>query len=133
MHPVIYQMDVGRFTDTNRTTFDLDALNETDSVITRSAFGGTHRTRWLYKDEDQKLVVLEKTLPVSTYFPRGTKLHISKVAGVAQPNHNNAIQPIVGRLAVNVDFAQPVGFQQRVVIDPDGTEHIALLVPIIIK
>lgn len=53
-------MDVGRFTNSGRTSFDLDALEETDSVITRTALAGTHRTRWLYKDEQQQLVVLEK-------------------------------------------------------------------------
>lgn len=53
-------MDVGRFTNEERTAFDLDALDETNSVITQSSVGGIHRIRWLYKDEEQRLVVLEK-------------------------------------------------------------------------
>ena len=53
-------MDVGRFTNTERTSFDLDALDETNSVITQSTHNGVHRIRWLYKDEEQRLVVLEK-------------------------------------------------------------------------
>ena len=66
-------MDVGTFTNETHTTFDLDALDETDSVITRSAATGTHRTRWMYKDEQQQLVMLEKLRPVTTSFPRGTR------------------------------------------------------------
>ena len=57
-------MDVGRFTNAERTSFDLDALDETDSVITRSTVAGTHRTRWMFKDEQQRLVVFEKVQPV---------------------------------------------------------------------
>ena len=76
-------MDVGRFTNAAKTTFDLDALDETDSVITQTAAAGTHRTRWMFKDEEQRLVVLEKVQPVQTSFARGTKLHISHALGVA--------------------------------------------------
>lgn len=125
-------MDVGTFTNDAHTTFDLDALDETDSVITRSAASGTHRTRWMYKDEQLQLVMLEKLRPVTTAFPRGTKLHISRVAGVAQPNHDNPKQPTVARLAIDVNFAAPGTLTQRIVTDSNGVQHTALLVPVII-
>ena len=125
-------MDVGRFTNANRTTFDLDALDETDSVITRSSLNGTNRTRWMYKDEQQQLVVLEKVQSIQSTFARGTKLHISHAAGVAQPNHANSEQPVVAKLAVDVDFGAPGALQQRTLTDANGKQHTALLVPVII-
>ena len=126
-------MDVGTFTNANHTTFDLDALDETDSVIMRSSLSGEHRTRRMYKDEQQRLVMLEKVRPVTTTFPRGTKLHISRANGVAQPNHNNPKQPIVARLAIDVNFTAPGSLTQRIVTDSNGVQHTALLVPVIIN
>lgn len=65
-------------------------------------------------------------------FARGTKLHISHALGVAQPNHSNGEQPVVAKLAVDVDFSAPGEFQQRVLTDTNGVQHTALLVPVII-
>ena len=126
-------MDVGQFTNADHTSFDLDALDETDSVITRSSLSGTHRTRWMYKDEQLQLVMLEKTETITSTFPRGTKLHVSRANGVAQPNQNNPNHPVVARLAIDIDFNNPGTLQQRTVTDNLGNQHLALLVPVIIS
>ena len=77
-------------------------------------------------------MVLEKVSTVQTNFQRGTKLHISHALGVAQPNPSNDEQPVVAKLAVDVDFSTPGNYMQRTLTDTNGVEHIALLVPVII-
>ena len=46
-------MDVGQVTE---DSFDLHAIGETDAIIVRSA----DKVRWLYKDEQRRLIILEK-------------------------------------------------------------------------
>jgi len=48
-------MDVGTVDETG-TTFDIDILEETDSLLLKNAT----KIRWMYKDEKGQLVVLEK-------------------------------------------------------------------------
>ena len=55
-------MDVGTVSQ-DETTFDIDILEETDSVLVKN----TGKIRWLYKNEKNELVVLEKVRePVDT-------------------------------------------------------------------
>ena len=49
-------MDVGTVSQ-DESTFDIDILEETDSVLVKN----TNTIRWLYKNEKNELVVLEKT------------------------------------------------------------------------
>jgi len=51
-------MDVGT-TNADETSFDIDVLAETDSVLVKNATS----VRWLYKNETGQLVVLEKARP----------------------------------------------------------------------
>ena len=81
------KMEVGQLTSDKRS-FDLDNLDETNSVITHITTGNQRKVRWLYKDEANRLVVLEKSEPVSQAFSRGTRLKISKVDGVAAIKHS---------------------------------------------
>ena len=48
-------MDVGTVSQ-DESTFDIDILEETDSVLVKN----TDKIRWLYKDQKNQLVVLEK-------------------------------------------------------------------------
>jgi hypothetical protein len=51
-------MDVGTV-DSANATFDIDILDETDSVLTRSAT----QVRWIWKNEYNEIVILTKARP----------------------------------------------------------------------
>ena len=127
-------MEVGQLTS-DRTSFDLDNLEETNSVITRSLTNGTKKVRWLYKDETNRFIVLEKSHQIQSSFNRGALLCLSAVHdGVAEPRHpeekNDA--ETVGRLAIDVDFENPGELVQRTVVDASGNAHVCLLCPVIL-
>ena len=127
------KMEVGQLT-TDKTSFDLDNLDETNSVITHLTTGNERKVRWLYKDEASRLVVLEKSEPISQSFPRGTRLKISKIAGVAAIKHveEKTHENTVAKLAIDLDFANPGALEQRTFVDSEGNNHVALLCPVIL-
>ena len=128
-------MDVGQL-NADHTSFDLDNLDETNSVITRTSTSTTKKIRWLYKDEENRLVVLEKTNPIKTAFERGTLLRISTVLdGVAEPKHSQDKETAttVGKLAINIDFENPGALAQKTITDANGVSHICLLCPVILS
>ena len=51
-------MDVGTVDNAN-STFDIDVLSETDSVLTRSST----QVRWIWKNEHSEFVILTKARP----------------------------------------------------------------------
>lgn len=126
-------MEVGQLTP-DHTSFDLDNLDETNSVITRTTTPqGGKRVRWLYKDEQLKLITLEKTDTPPDAFPRGTPLLISALTGCAEPAHPRSAEKPVARLAIPLDFANPnPNLQTRTVTDALGASLTAYLVPIIL-
>ena len=127
-------MEVGQLTS-DHTSFDLDNLDETNSVITRTSTNGTKKIRWLYKDETNRFIVLEKTHQVQSSFNRGTLLCLSAVHdGVAEPQHpeKKNIAETVGKLAIDVDFENPGTPVQRTVVDASGNSHVCLLCPVIL-
>ena len=127
-------MEVGQLT-TDHTSFDLDNLDETNSVITRTQTNDTKKIRWLYKDEENKFIVLEKTHQIQSSFNRGTLLCLSAVHdGVAEPQHPEKTHAAetVGKLAIDVDFENPGALIQRTVVDASGNSHVCLLCPVIL-
>ena len=64
-------MDVGTISS-DRTTFDIAGYDETNSVLTQTDNGTLVTTRWIYKDEENRAVVLQKTDPSHTAFAKGT-------------------------------------------------------------
>ena len=126
-------MEVGQLTS-DQTSFDLDNLDETNSVITRTTTAeGGKRIRWLYKDEELRLVTLEKTDTPPTAFPRGAPLVISAIPGYAEPAHPRTTSKPVARLAIPIDFANPSpGLRTQVVTDALGVSHTAILVPVVL-
>ena len=128
-------MEVGQLT-ADHTSFDLDNLDETNSIISRTSTSTTTKIRWLYKNEKDELVVLEKTSPIETSFARGTLLRISSVLdGVAEPKHSEDKETptTVGRLAIDIDFENPGALPQKTVVGSNGVSHVCLLCPIILS
>ena len=126
-------MDVGTISS-DRTTFDIAGYDETNSVLTQTDNGTLVTTRWIYKDEDNRAVVLQKTDPSHTVFARGTKLHISRYLGAAKPKHqhDSTTEDVVGKLAIDVDFANP-NLKTKLVSTADGQTTTAYYVPVILK
>lgn len=52
-------MDIGQI-DANGTSFDIDVLAETNSVLVQ----GATTIRWLWQNEESQMVILEKQRPV---------------------------------------------------------------------
>ena len=127
------KMEVGRLTS-DKTSFDLDNLEETNSIITHLTANNERKVRWLYKDEANRLVVLEKSEPVSQAFSRGTRLKISKVDGVAAIKHSEekTQETTIAKLAIDIDFENPGSLEQRTFVDSEGNDHVALLCPVIL-
>ena len=115
-------MDVGVISE-DFTTFDIAQYEELNSVLSRLDNGAVVRTRFLYKDEQNRAVSLHKEEPKQMVFPRGTRLSISAVSGVAQCDHPHKTNSTtsVGRLAVDLDFAQPDPQLETITLE-DGTK-----------
>ena len=128
-------MDVGQL-NADHTSFDLDNYDETNSIISRTRTSSETKIRFLYKNEKNELVVLEKTNPIKTSFARGTLLRISSVSdGVAEPKHSQDQEAAttVGRLAIDIDFENPGALAQKTVVDANGVSHLCLLCPVILS
>ena len=124
-------MDVGVISE-DFSTFDIAQYEELNSVLSRLDNGTVVRTRFLYKDEQNRAVSLHKEEPKRMVFPRGTRLSISAVEGVAQCVHPHKQQQqvtVVGRLAVDLDFAQPDPALETITLG-DGT--VLYRVPVIL-
>ena len=126
-------MDVGTISG-DHTTFDIAGYEETNSVLTQTDNGVTVTTRWIYKDEQNRAVVLQKVDPSRKQFAKGTKLHISRFLGAAKPKHqhdrNN--EDVVAKLAIDVDFDNHA-LRTKTVTDADGLTTTAVYVPVILK
>ena len=77
--------------------------------------------------------MLTKTVPQTIQFARGTRLHISRFNGCAEPKHaHDMTDDVVGRLAVDVDFENNQ-FVTKTVTGSDGVQATAYYVPVILK
>ena len=126
-------MDVGTISS-DHTTFDIAGYDETNSVLTQTDNGVTVTTRWIYKDEQNRAVVLQKVDPSRKQFAKGTKLHISRFLGVAKPKHQHDRQSedVVAKLAIDVDFDNH-SLRTKTVTDSNGQTATAVYVPVILK
>ena len=126
-------MDVGTISS-DRTTFDIAGYDETNNVLTQTDNGTLVTTRWIYKDEENRAVVLQKTDPSHTTFAKGTKLHISRYLGAAKPKHqhDHSTEDVVAKLATDIDFANP-GLRSKTVTTSSGETTTAYFVPVILK
>ena len=126
-------MDVGTISS-DRTTFDIAGYDETNSVLAQTDNGTLVTTRWIYKDEENRAVVLQKTDPSHTSFAKGTKLHISRYLGAAKPKHqhDHSTEDVVAKLATDVDFNDP-NLRTKTVVDANGQTTTAVYVPVILK
>ena len=125
-------MDVGQVS-ADHTTFDISNFDETNSVITTTHNVDSTVIKWIYKDLDNRAIMLTKTIPRVNTYNRGTKLHVSRFDGCAEPKHPHDTEDnVVGRLAVDVDFANNT-FAQKTVTDSNGVQAIAYYIPVILK
>ena len=124
-------MDVGVISE-DGGSFDIAQYEEMNSVISRLDNGATVRTRFVYKDEGNRAVILQKAESRQTLFPRGTRLAVSAAhSGVAMCKHprDQGNRDVVARLAVPLDFAAANNeYQQRTL--EDGT--VVYRVPVIV-
>lgn len=126
-------MDVGIINSDN-SSFDIAGYDETNSVLTQTDNGTNIITRWIYKDEENRAVVLQKIDPSETTFALGTKLHISRFRGAAKPKHKHdtSHDDVVAKLAVDVNFDDP-GLRTKLVYSSDNQSTTAYFVPVILK
>ena len=121
-------MDVGVINET-LTSFDIDALGETNAVLIRN----DGLTRFLYKDEDDQLVTLEKSEVLNDVLELGTLLKISDVDGYAHAVLSTTItSDVCGKLACAIDWNDVSAFHSRQVVDDNGVTRTAYLLPVVL-
>ena len=118
-------MQVGTLSS-DRTSFDITEFDETNSVLAQTESSGVTTTRWLYHDEESRMIELRRQADVGTVLEAGSKIKLSSVAGVGTPTlcSDNA----VAVLLVDLDF-QNHSFQTKQVV-LDGVETTAVLAPV---
>ena len=122
-------MDVGTINET-RTSYDIDSVAETDSVIVQSDTNGVIKTRWMHKNEKDELVIHERSLMRGNIATKGSSLVISEVPGYACEGDGGSGR--VGRLAADIDFDSPAGFTTKEVVH-QGEVYTAVLAPVALR
>ena len=119
-------MDVGVISN---GSFDIDAVGETDAVLIRN----DGETKWLYKNELNELVILQKTEALPQVIPKGTLLKICEVSGYAKPVVDiNLSSDICGKLSVDLNWENLEDFHSKT-ITHEGVSRLAALVPVILS
>lgn len=123
-------MDVGSVTG---GTFDIDAIGETDAILSRTDTGGIIKNKWMWRTENSEFVILEKTEISADTFSKGTLLQISQTSGYADVVMSNIItSSSVAKLACDVDFNDLTNFTTKTITDSNGVSVVAVLVPVIL-
>ena len=117
-------MDVGAVAG---NTFDIDAYDETNSILSRTDTNGVVTNKWIWKDESDRLIQLIRTVNIGTTHAVGTPLKISAHSpGILAPTLKE--DAAVAKLLAPVDFAA-TAFSTRTV-EVDGVTKIAYLLPV---
>ena len=95
--------DVGSIS-ADGTTFDIDNVDETDSLIVRSDINNVVKTRWIYRDENGRMVIHERSKVMPNVVEAGSYLSISEVPGYASQQIGPRTSTSVAKLSVDVDF-----------------------------
>ena len=117
-------MDVGLLA-ADLSSFDITDFDETASVLSRTDNNGVVQNRWLYKDEQNRLVTLTRSEDISSVLPVGQLIKLSEAPGVGVPTFDGGE---VARLLTQVDFDSN-SFSTKQVALSSG-EVTAFLVPV---
>ena len=121
-------MDIGTISG---STFDIDSVAETESVLVQSDTNGIVKNRWLYKDEQSRLVIHERCINKGNVVEKGSYVTISEVPGYGQESLMPYSTHTVGKLATTVDFQNLSGFKTKQITHNNQT-FTAVLVPVIL-
>ena len=121
-------MQVGNITG-GGSTFDIDSVPETDSVLVR--LNGLNKFMW--KDVDDSLHVLQKTATVNNIVEPATLLKISDVPGYAYPVIGNTIDATVcGKTVSAISWDDLSPYHSQTFTDANGISRTAVLAPVVI-
>jgi len=109
-------MQVGVFAG---NTFDIYGYDETQTVLQKRHY----RNTLLFKDEEQRLHVLDRTITPPTTLLAGTQLKAYYNGLLATTETGNVVATLL------VDF-DPSLFQSKVVTLTNGEQKVAYLVPV---
>ena len=124
------QMDVGSVT---WKSFDIDAIGETEAILSRTDTGGIVKNRWLWRSESEEFVILEKSEVSDSSFAKGTLVQISQTPGYVAPVLSSVItSSSVAKIACEVDFNDLTPFTTKTITDANGATVTAVLVPVIL-
>jgi hypothetical protein len=118
-------MDIGTV---SATTFDIDSLGETDAVLVR----GNGVTKFIWKNENNEAVMLQKNVETSNVSRAGSLLKISDVDGYAKPVlDKNLTATVCGKLVADIDWDDISNFHSATFV-ADGVERVAVLAPVVL-
>jgi len=122
--------DVGSIS-VDGTTFDIDGVDETDSLIIRTDTNNVVKTRWIFRDEAGRMIIHERSKTMPNIVEAGSYLSISEIPGYASQQIGNRTSSTVAKLATNVDFEDLEQFTTKQ-ITHNGETYTAALVPVIL-
>ena len=126
----IVLMDVGSVTG---NSFDINAIGETEAILSRTDTGGIVKNRWLWRSENEEFVILEKSEVSDSSFAKGTLVQISQTPGYVAPVLSCHItSSSVAKIACEVDFNDLTPFTTKTITDVHGATVTAVLVPVIL-
>ena len=117
-------MQVGELNEAG-DSFDIKNLEETNALLIRN----DAQTKFIYKDEENRAVMLRRTLQLPDEMPIGTSLKMSSVAGYA--THSVEKRDQVARTLAPVDWNDLSAYKTKT-ITVNGVDRLCALVPVLL-
>ena len=120
-------MDVGQINQDG--SFDITDIDENDQILVQSDTNGIVKTRWLYRNTDNKLIIHERSEAVGDISPIGSFLEIGEEGFATVSLSKTYDNTKCGKLLTSIDWNDLSRFHsQNVVID--GESYVAVLAPV---
>jgi hypothetical protein len=119
-------VDVGYVTESG---FDITDVNEQDQLLIKTDEGGVVKTRWIYKDTNDKLIIHERSESHPDVAAKGSYLEIG-LAGYAVASLTNTYDnKKVAKLLADINWSDTSPFHTQT-ITIDGEAYLGVLAPV---
>jgi hypothetical protein len=119
-------MDVGLLTETG---FDICDVAENDQLLLKTDENGVVKTRWIFKNVDDKIIIHERSENHGEIAEKGTYLEIG-ISGYAVPSMDSIYDnKKIAKLLATIDWADTSPFFSKNV-EVDGEVYLAVLAPV---
>ena len=120
-------MDVGTILADG--TFDLHDVLETEQLLLKTDEAGVIRTRFMYKNLDNQMVLHDRQVARANEAKRGSLLVVGPGGCAAETLGTTVTNNTVARLLTTINWDDTSGFATKTV-EVDGVTHLAVLAPV---